>query len=88
MTPEICPNCGADLPRRARACPECGADEETGWAENAAAENLNLPGESFDYDDFVRQEFGARSPKPGGIKWFWWVTAVLVLAGMIYYLIR
>ena len=27
MSPEACPNCGADVPRKAKACPECGADE-------------------------------------------------------------
>jgi hypothetical protein len=87
-TPEICPNCGAELPQRARACPECGADEATGWSENAGAEHLELPGEQFDYDDFVRREFGSGSPKPRGIKWFWWVTAVVVLIGMVIWLIR
>lgn len=30
-----CPNCGADVPVKARACPECGSDEETGWSEAA-----------------------------------------------------
>jgi hypothetical protein len=30
MPPEFCPNCGAEVPRKAKACPECGADEETG----------------------------------------------------------
>ena len=88
MTPEICPNCGAELPRRARACPECGADEATGWSENAGGENLDLPGGQFDYDDFVSQEFGSASPKPSGIQWFWWVTAVVVLICMMVWLVR
>ncbi len=30
-----CPNCGADVPLKARACPECGSDKETGWSEEA-----------------------------------------------------
>jgi hypothetical protein len=30
-----CPNCGADVPLKARACPECGSDEQTGWSEAA-----------------------------------------------------
>src|ERR1041384_1119375 len=37
MTPEICPNCGAEVPRQAKACPECGSDEKTGWSEEAHA---------------------------------------------------
>ena len=35
-----CPNCGADVPVKARACPECGSDEETGWSD--AAQYLHL----------------------------------------------
>jgi len=88
MTPEICPNCGAELPRRARACPECGADETTGWSETAGGENLDLPEEAFDHAEFVRREFGSAAPKPQGVKWFWWVTAVVVLAAMILFLVR
>jgi uncharacterized membrane protein YvbJ len=30
-----CPNCGADVPTKAKACPECGSDEDTGWSEEA-----------------------------------------------------
>jgi hypothetical protein len=33
------------------------ADEKTGWAEEAYASKLNLPDESFDYDEFVEREF-------------------------------
>jgi RNA polymerase subunit RPABC4/transcription elongation factor Spt4 len=35
-----CPNCGADVPLKARACPECGSDKETGWSE--AAQYIHL----------------------------------------------
>ena len=67
MPPEICPNCGADVPRKARACPECGADEATGWSEEARASGLDLPDESFDYDDFVKRQFGEKRLVPRGI---------------------
>ena len=52
---DTCPNCGADLPRRAKACPECGADEKTGWSEEAESRHLNLPEERFDYDQFLKR---------------------------------
>ena len=81
MTPETCPNCGADVPRGAKACPECGSDEETGWSEAANEGDLDLPSEDFDYDRFVKEEFGKPSPKPHGIAWLWWVVAI-VLAGV------
>lgn len=86
MAPEICPNCGADVPPKARACPECGADEETGWSERAAAQRLGLPDDEFDYGEFVKEEFGGkpRDLRPR-IGWFWWVVAVLLLIAIAVY---
>ncbi len=79
-TPETCPHCGADVPAGARACPQCGADEQTGWSEEAYVSQLNLPDDSFQYDEFARREFGAKRVLPYGVKWFWWGVAVLLLA--------
>lgn len=83
MTPETCPNCGADVPPTAKACPECGADETTGWSEEAYASALNLPGEHFEYDEFVEREFGQKKVRPHGVKWFWWVVAIVIAAVFI-----
>jgi hypothetical protein len=88
MSPETCPNCGAEVPPRAKACPECGSCEETGWSEAAATSGLNLPDEEFDYDDFTKREFGEKTPKPRGIKWFWWVVAVGVVTVLLWMLLR
>ena len=79
MPPETCPNCGADVPRNAKACPHCGADEATGWSEDAASSGLDLPEEQFNYGDFVQKEFGPSHPRPRGISWFWWLVAVGVV---------
>ena len=46
MPPEVCPNCGAEVPSGAKACPECGSDEQTGWSAEAHYDNLNLPDEN------------------------------------------
>jgi len=83
-TPETCPNCGADLPRRAKVCPECGADQQTGWSETAYAQDLDLPDDSFDYGEFVEKEFGSEPQlKPRGLAWIWWLAALLVVAGFL-----
>lgn len=82
MPPEICPHCGASLPARAKACPQCGSDEKTGWSDQARYDNLDLPEESFDYDDFVQREFG-EGAKPRGLNWFWWLVGLLLLAAII-----
>ncbi len=80
--PDVCPNCGAEVPRKAKACPGCGSDEKTGWAEDAYVSSLDLPDDEFDYDKFVENEFGtkpARKSKPS-IAWLWWVVAVALVA--------
>ena len=46
-----CPNCGADVPAKAKACPECGADEKTGWAEDTIHEE-----DPADFDLTLRAE--------------------------------
>lgn len=88
MIPATCPNCGADVPRRARACPECGADESTGWSEESAYSDLDLPDEDFNYDDFIKREFGGKKwyekMIPHGIHPAWWIVAVLVTAFALY----
>ena len=86
MTQEICPNCGASVPPRARACPDCGADETTGWSSAARYGGLDLPDETFDYDEFVQREFGGKPRRvtPSGVHPFWWVVAVLALAAFLF----
>ena len=88
MPPEVCPNCGADVPRNAKACPECGSCEETGWSKEADEGSLGLPDEDFDHGDFVKREFGDKSPKPRGIHWFWWVIGLVVLAVFLMMVLR
>lgn len=85
MTPETCPNCGAEVPPGAKACPECGSDEQTGWSDEARYNSLDLPDENFNYDEFVKREFGEekKSPVPHGVHWFWWIIAIAVTAGFI-----
>ncbi|MCX6895651.1 MAG: zinc ribbon domain-containing protein [Verrucomicrobia bacterium] len=85
---ETCPNCGADLPPRAKACPECGSDEKTGWSEAARYDGLDLPNEEFDHADFVEREFGGEALKPRGIHWLWWVVAVLLVIGFVLLALR
>jgi len=87
MTPDVCPNCGADVPRDAKACPECGSDENTGWSEEAYAGKLNLPDDKFDYDEFVKQEFGGEQ-KPRGVSWLWWIVAVVLILLFVFLFLK
>lgn len=86
MTPESCPNCGAEVPPRARACPECGADEATGWNDRAEEQRLGISDpDDFDREAWEREEFGpAKRP---GLAWYWLVAGVLVLVGLLWWAI-
>ncbi|MEJ5238832.1 hypothetical protein [Limisphaera sp. VF-2] len=90
MAPPVCPCCGCRLSPEARVCPECGADEQTGWTQAWTGE---APGEEpFDYDEYVRREFGTQAPgwdrlRPAGVRWLWWFVGVglltLILLGWL-----
>ena len=82
-TPGVCPVCGEEVPRGALACPECGADHNSGWREDADTyDGVDLPEHDFNYDDFVKREFGSRA-KPAAIKPVWWITAILLIVAFI-----
>ncbi len=91
MPPETCPNCGADVPLRAKACPECGADEKTGWSEAARSDALGLPDDSFDYNEFVQREFGGKRGgrgNPTRLKFMWKIVAALLVIGFVGFIVR
>ena len=82
-TPKVCPVCNEEVPPGALACPECGADHNSGWRENADAyDAVNLPDDDFNYDDFVKREFGSRV-KPAGLKMVWWIAGIVLIAALI-----
>lgn len=83
QTPETCPVCGEDVPPRSLACPECGADHNSGWKEEADA-GLDLPEDKFDYDDFVKEEFGDGG-NASRIPMIWWVTAVVLFLALLFW---
>ena len=72
--PASCAQCGATVPRQARACPECGADERTGWREASVYDGLDLPEAAFDEDAGVRSD---RPRSASELKWYWIAAAAL-----------
>ncbi len=75
--------CGEDVPRDSLACQECGADHNSGWRGDVDIyDAVDLPGEDFNYDEFVKQEFGS-SLKSAAIKTFWWITAIVLFVALI-----
>lgn len=70
-----CANCGERLYQR-DFCRACGASEESGWAAPDLGEDSD---EDFDYDDFVRREFGDGRSKQQGLAATAWGTLLIVL---------
>ena len=86
--PKICPVCGEDVPRNARACPECGADEKSGWKPDAHIQDgLDLPDQEFNYQDFVREEFGGSSEKSRKQILLAAVAAIMLIIFLLLYLL-
>lgn len=78
--PEECAQCGADIPRRARACPACGADERTGWRESSPYDGLDLPDSAWAEEEAQRP---AGAPRVNGLAWYWWIAGALLLASLV-----
>jgi hypothetical protein len=83
--PSECANCGASIPRGAKACPECGADERTGWRENEATryDGLDLPDEAFDGGGESKLAHQRDARRVNGIPWYWWCVGVALLLSMV-----
>lgn len=60
------------------------ARKKRSWEQDSAYDGLDLPGQDFDYEDFVEKEFGGQSRQSAGLAWYWWLTAVLLLALMAF----
>ena len=85
-----CPYCDREV-RVGQPCPGCAkksqparrAPRNKSWEQDAAADGLDLPDDDFVYDEFVAREFGRAPHRQVGVKWYWWLLGVAVLAGMI-----
>jgi hypothetical protein len=91
MSPDFrCPTCATSLSPNARSCGRCGARREgDSWLTPDSYDGLGLDEDAFDYDDFLRREFGSDSQ---GGNWFtrmsvkerfWWVVAVILLVAFV-----
>lgn len=78
--PDTCANCGAAIPRSARACPECGADERTGWRETSLYDGLDLPDHAYEDESFAAP--GVRR-RHACLKWYWIAAGLLLLAWLV-----
>lgn len=83
-----CPFCDHEA-RVGQPCPGCAPKITTprrqrkSWQQDHSADGLDLPDDDFDYDAFVAREFGGAPHRRLGVKWYWWLLGVLVLAAML-----
>ncbi len=86
----ICPECGAEVMVGASGCPRClkagrkmKRREKTGgkrsWEQDEASDGLSLPDDDFDYEEFVKGEFGSPHERIGIPRLWWWTALILVL---------
>jgi hypothetical protein len=82
-----CPFCDREV-RVGKPCPGCAARKEKparkSWEQDAAADGLDLPGDDFDYDEFVAREFGGGPHRKLGVKWYWWLLGVVALVALVF----
>lgn len=80
----LCPFCNREA-RVGKPCPGCAkkAPGKKPWQQSHAADGLDLPNDSFDYEDFCNREFGKTPHSQVGLKWYWWVLALICLTGMV-----
>lgn len=82
-----CPFCDREV-RVGKPCPGCAKKTKPAkpgkkpWEQDAAQDGLDLPDDDFDYDEFVAREFGKAPHRSLGVKWYWWLLGVVVLAAM------
>ncbi|MEM9236863.1 MAG: hypothetical protein AAGB14_08795 [Verrucomicrobiota bacterium] len=97
----ICPECGAELRVGVKGCPQCSKPKRRmrrtrpkrkkkkevrrSWEQDTDYDGLDLPDEDFDYDEYVKREFGGMPHRRVPIKWYWWLTAVVLLIGMLFW---
>lgn len=83
----VCPFCEREV-RVGEPCPGCAkkkvrkARNRKSWEQSSSLDGLDLPDEEFDYEDFCKREFGKSPHLKTGLKWYWWVLAVVLLVGM------
>lgn len=88
----LCPGCDKEVLVGSRGCPYChppakrrkrsratARKARKSWEQDPACDGLDLPDGDFDYEDFVAREFGRQPHRRIGIKWYWWLTGVIVI---------
>lgn len=81
----LCPGCGGEVPIGPAGCPRCPPPkprkpkrqaEKRSWEQDKCYDDLDLPDEDFDYDEFVEREFGRKPHRQIGVPFHWWAIGL------------
>jgi hypothetical protein len=64
------------------------APPKKSWEQDESLDGLDLPDDSFDYDELIAKEFGeGKNHSKIGISRLWWITAlILSIVWALFYL--
>jgi len=82
-----CPNCGFDVPQKAKACPHCGSDENTGWSDQTYLDNLGIYTEE-DYQHTLIKEGLVPKPKSKKGKLFTILVIIMLILFIFIYILN
>ena len=87
----MCPTCGSEV-KVGAVCPGCvpkrhrrkkrvraGPKKRKPWEQDAIYDGIGIPDDEFDYEDFIQKEFSKKPHRKLTIKWYWWLTGVVLL---------
>ena len=84
----LCPFCDREV-QVGKPCPGCAKNMKPAakparktWEHDSTYDATDIPDEDFDYDGFIAREFGHSPHRQIGVKWYWWLLGVVVLAAM------
>jgi hypothetical protein len=83
----MCPYCGGEIKRNAKACPHCGSDEQTGWSDQTYLDGIDI-GDGFDYDETFAKEFSRGTNTVPWWKSWKTITGAILLALFLILILR
>lgn len=75
-----CPHCGQQVQQSAKVCRNCGASDEYLWGD---AEISDHGDDDFDYDDYVKREFGTDPDGAPAVNYKAFIVLAVVFAMLL-----
>jgi hypothetical protein len=80
----LCPGCGREVRVGSQGCPQCNQLDPWEQDDTEIYDGLDLPDDKFDYQQFLKNEFGDKKINTNGLSLFWWIVAIILLIALIF----